>query len=364
MISSAAYADKTTIIDVDKILDALDFSQIDYLMSAEYQDFSTKEIISGLIKNGYDLTLIFKIINFKSIGSAILKTIINTIIIFILFSFISIIIKQITASKTLSKMTSVLTIMMLIGAITPILMSSIKACSDCYGQIKQSSAVLVPILSMLLAAAGGIATSTLVEVFMVIVNENLVNFMQYLVIPLITSGMVLYMISPFIAEGWTKKAADLINSLVKVLLGAIMTICAMLFSIRTMSLATIDGAMMRTAEYAIDDMLPIVGGAISDISSVLAGGFVIVKNAVGITAVLLIMITSLGPIILLLTYIITFKVASFICAVIGDKNISNVAENISKSIFLYLITCISILTCIFIIIMLLIAAGNKIMMLR
>lgn len=363
-LSSTAHADNEPFVDVDKILSALDFSQLDYLMSVHYEDFSTKELITELITNGYDIATIFKIINFRSIATAMIKTIVNTVIVFMLFSFIAMVSKQLTSSNSLSNMNNVLIIMMLIGSIIPILVSSIRACADCYGQIKQTSSVVVPILTVLLAAAGGIGTSSLVEAFMVIVNDNLVNFMQFVIIPLITSGMVLYIVSPFMKSTWTKKGADLISSIVKYLLGVIMTICGMLFSLRTLSIATVDGAMMRTAKYAIDDMIPIVGGAISDIASVLAGGFVIVKNAVGVIAVLVMVATSLGPILLLFTHVFTFKIASFMCAVLGEKEISDVAENLSKSIVLYLATCISILTCMFIIIMLCIVAGNKILMMR
>ncbi len=61
-----------------------------------------------------------------------------------------------------------------------------------------------------------------------------------------------------------------------------------------MTSASIDGVAIRAAKYAVDNFVPVVGGMFSDTMDTLVGCTLIVKNALGVAAVLVLIGALVG----------------------------------------------------------------------
>lgn len=82
-------------------------------------------------------------------------------------------------------------------------------------------------------------------------------------------------------------------------------------TLQTIVTGIADSATMRTAKYAIGNLVPVVGGSISGALSTLAGGLEYVSGVVGGGAIAVMLTLSLSPLVLLLAYRLCFFVAIF-----------------------------------------------------
>ncbi len=82
-------------------------------------------------------------------------------------------------------------------------------------------------------------------------------------------------------------------------------------TLQTVVCGITDSATMRTAKYAIGNLVPVVGGTISGALSTLAGGLEYATGVVGGGAVAVILGLALSPLILLLGYRLCFFIAIF-----------------------------------------------------
>jgi stage III sporulation protein AE len=58
-----------------------------------------------------------------------------------------------------------------------------------------------------------------------------------------------------------------------------------------------DGASIRTAKYAVDSLLPIIGGDVGDALELVGANAQLIKSAIGATGLMLLLALTAGPMI-------------------------------------------------------------------
>ncbi len=352
--------------DIDQALDYFDFSHIDELMNdgETFQNFSTRELIKRLIDSGYSLNEVIKMIDLSGVFNRVLKRSIRLLITFMVLIVITFLIRSIGKKSDYNDFAEKVVLILCMVITIPIIKDCAQSATQVYTEVKRVSSVTVPILTTVLTAMGGIGTAGLTQALLILVNDTLLSIIQTILMPIIASMAIIYLISPLVKRKWLDGIADTADTAIKWSFGVIVTISSAIFSLRTMSMSAVDGVMLRTAEYAIDDLIPIVGGAISDITAVMAGGMLMVKNAVGIVTVILIVLKAAAPILLILMYMFIYKIAFSICKMMDAEYLAELTNNISKVLLLYLICCFSVMMMIMVIIVSSVAAANRIITYR
>ena len=352
--------------DIEQALEFFDFSHIDDLMNdgETIRNFSTKELITRLIDSGYDFNEVLSMINLGDAFAYSFKRSIRLLITFVVLIVITFLIRSIGKKSDYNDFAEKIVLILCMVITVPVIRDCARSATQVYTEVKNVSNVTVPILATVLTAMGGIGSAGLTQALLLLVNDSLLSIIQTVLMPVIASMAIIYLISPLVKRKWLDGIADTADSAIKWSIGLLVTISSAIFSLRTMSMSAVDGVMLRTAEYAIDDLVPIVGGAISDITAVMAGGILMVKNAVGIVAVLLIVIKTAAPILLIIMYMLIYKVAFAICKMMDSDYLAELTNNISKVLLLYLICCFSVMMMIMVIVVSSVAAANRIITYR
>jgi len=160
------------------------------------------------------------------------------------------------------------------------------------------------------------------------------------------------------------RMAQLLRSAVCWLLGVSFTVFIGAMSLQGVCSASIDGVALRAAKCAVDNFVPIVGGMFSDTMDTLVGCALIVKNALGVCAVLVLLGVLMGPLLRTLAVVFVMKLSAALLEPVADEQMIRAIGDFSRTIVLFLITMLCVGTMFFLLIVQMLLVGNLTVLLR
>ena len=223
---------------------------------------------------------------------------------------------------------------------------------------------LLPLLLTLLTALGGNASSAFLHPMVVAASGSMVFLAREVILRLVMCTCAVTAINHLSDRAHLTRMAQLLRSGVCWLLGVSFTVFLGAMSLQGVCSASIDGVVIRAAKYAVDNFVPVVGGMFSDTMDTLVGCTLIVKNALGVAAVLALLGTILGPLMRTLAVVFVMKLSAALLEPVADGEIVRAIADFSRTIVLFLITMLCVGTMHFLLIVQLLLVGNLTVMLR
>lgn len=220
---------------------------------------------------------------------------------------------------------------------------------------------LVPILIMLLTTTGSFIEATIMDPIIIgsitISAEIFMNF----IIPLICMSFVLQFVNNLSSEYKIDKLTKLLNQVALWSQGIIMTVFIGIMTIRGVTSSTIDEVTAKTAKFAVDNFVPIVGKSLSDAVSTVAGYAILVKNSLSSLGLLVLILILLFPVVKLVVLIVLYKLTAALIEPISDSRMVNCINSAGDSLTLITgcLICVSVMF--FIMIAIVAACGKGIM---
>ena len=224
--------------------------------------------------------------------------------------------------------------------------------------------VLLPILITLLLAMGGFTSSALFQPVILGAVSVISTLMKDVLLPIIFFSGIIGIVSKISYKVQIKKVSGLLRQVSFAILGVTLTIFIGIISIQGITAAKVDGITIKTAKFAVDKFIPIVGKFLSDAMDTVVGCSMLLKNAVGIIGLIALFIICIMPILKIAAILFIFKVSSAVIEPISDSRIVDCLNDISKSLLFILSTVLAVGMMFFIAISIIINAGNMTVMLR
>lgn len=223
---------------------------------------------------------------------------------------------------------------------------------------------LLPMLLTLLTALGGSASSAFLHPMVVAASGSMVFLAREVILRLVMCTCAVTAINHLSDRAHLTRLAQLLRSAVCWLLGVSFTVFLGAMSLQGVCSASIDGVVIRAAKYAVDNFVPVVGGMFSDTMDTLVGCTLIVKNALGVAAVMVLLGAVLGPLARTLAAVFLMKLSAALLEPVADVQIVHAIGDFSRTIVLFLITMLCVGTMYFLLIVQLLLVGNLTVMLR
>lgn len=220
---------------------------------------------------------------------------------------------------------------------------------------------LMPVLMMLIAALGGISEAATLDPVVIGTINICTRLYVDMIIPIISLAFVLQFMNNISEDFKINKLTKLMNHLALWAQGAIMTIFIGIITIRGITAKTIDEVTVKTAKYAMDSLIPIVGKNLSDAISAIAGYSILLKNAISGLGLLIVVLIVLFPIIKLFIIAYIFKFTSALVEPICDEKMVNCINAAGDSLIIIMSCLISVSVMFFIMIAIVASAGKMIM---
>lgn len=226
------------------------------------------------------------------------------------------------------------------------------------------SRILIPLLGALMLYTGSIATTSVIEPILLFLIEFIANFINVLIIPIISIITVLIIVSKITDKIQITKLASFFKSSITWGLGVVLTLFVGVLSLEGSLTSSVDGITAKTAKAAVSSIIPVVGKILGDGVDAILGCGVVLKNAVGIVGVIVIIGICLLPIIKLATFCIMYSLTSSIVEPIADEKIVKLLSEMSGIFKLLLAILCSVSALLVIGVTLVIKISNSGMMYR
>lgn len=223
---------------------------------------------------------------------------------------------------------------------------------------------IFPVMLTLLTAIGSSATVGVFQPAMTLLTGSIVTLIQRFSLPAILTSGILVIVQHVSGKVQIEQTTKLVMKCAQWLTTVVFVIFLGVTALQGLAGATYDGISIRTAKFAIDKFVPIVGGMFSDTVDTLVGCSLVVKQGVGIVGLLLLACSIASPVLQIAAMSITYRLAAAIIEPFGDKKLPACLSGLASVFTLLYIAVLAAGIMMFILTTLLIRAGNVNVMLR
>ena len=167
---------------------------------------------------------------------------------------------------------------------------------------------LIPVLTGVMTAGGNISSAAAQSLNMNITLAAVSYVSTELLLPLSFALFSLAMASS-LDMGSVGAVAKSVKSLFMWILGIGSTVLIASITMQSVVAGAKDSAYLRAARYAASGMIPVVGSTVSSALAALSGGLSYVKTTVGMSAVLVIIILAVSPLVNILLHRLAFSLS-------------------------------------------------------
>lgn len=243
-------------------------------------------------------------------------------------------------------------------SITALFVSLINEAAQCMNRVAQFCTVAAPVLTGLLTALGCAGSAKLLNPALIILTNIILVVILKVILPMLLAGGILNVINGLTDRMKLSRSVKLINSTVKWVLGLITTVYIAFNTIGGISSGTTDNITLRTTRYAIDRLVPAVGGMVSGAIDAVMGGAVMLKNAAGITAIIIVISIVLRPALKLIAGMLALRIAAAIIEPFASPEISGMLDGTADVVSFLFASVSAAVSMLIVTIMIIIYVGN------
>ena len=198
------------------------------------------------------------------------------------------------------------------------LKKTVYASGESLNVISGFFAALAPVITGISLAGGASGTATAEAVNMNLTLAVLGKLNSDVLIPLVYMSFAFALVSALGngAGGLCRGVRSVFNWV----LGIVSFVLISSVSMQSFLASAADGAVIRTAKYAISGAVPIVGSTVSGALSTLAGSLKEAATVIGVGSVAFIIVTSASPLIIMLLYRLALNVATSLSEFVGASS--------------------------------------------
>lgn len=229
------------------------------------------------------------------------------------------------------------TYLLLFGLLISSFIIASRVASETIGAVLDFMKALIPTYLMTVAFTSG-STTSLVYYEAALGLITLVNFIMIrLVIPMIDFYLVIMLANNLSKEDMLSRLADLFSLGISWLLKSLLAIVVGFSAIKGLIVPVVD-QVKRSAFYKASEAIPGIGDAFGSITETILGAGVILKNSIGVTGLIVIIIITAVPFLKLAVITVIYKAGSAALQPISDKRFIECISATAKSTALLLQT--------------------------
>lgn len=223
--------------------------------------------------------------------------------------------------------TGTLAISLVVGCFSSALASAVKFVAA----VKTHINTVMPVLITLMTATGAAATAGVYAPSVAVLSSGMTNAVTYLAFPALLMGLVFDIIGSVSTGIKLEKTAEFFRSACKWFLGTAFFIFVTVIGVSGITASVRDGISVRAARFAVSKYVPVIGGYLSQGFDFVMAGNVLIKNALGVSAVMLIVL-SVAPILSkLVIFTLTLKLTAAVAEPLGGDRFCSIMTSVAKS---------------------------------
>ncbi|MCI8599176.1 MAG: stage III sporulation protein AF [Lachnospiraceae bacterium] len=317
------------------LVEELDFSEIeesmDEILGGEFQ---FKDIVLELIQGGQPftvdgfLTAILQQVkeNWETEKRILLSILVLGIAAALLHNF-----STIFQSQQIAEVSFEITYMLLFLILLQVFTGAAELTQAVLSGIQEFMSALVPAYFLAVTMASGGTTATVFYQFLL----GLIYVIEWLIrhglMTLIQVHMILVFINHLTKEEYLSQMSEMVSKIVGWILKSMLAVVVGFHMIQGMISPAID-SLKTTMFSRAAEVLPGIGNIAGSVTDVILGSAVLIKNGIGVTALIVIILICLVPLAKLGTLVLILDVAAALIQPVSDKRMVGCVAGASEGI--------------------------------
>ena len=195
----------------------------------------------------------------------------------------------------------------------------VTLCAQTISRMAEWMQALFPLMITLLAAVGGTASSAFYHPAVMAASGSMTTLIHQVTLPLAVGVAVLTMAGGLSEGVRVSRLCRVFRQAACWTLGFGFTVFIGVMSVQGINAASLDGLSIRTAKFAMDRLIPIVGGMFADTVDTLVGCSLVVQNALGVLGLILLLSALLMPLVRVVMTMFLYRLASALMEPAADS---------------------------------------------
>ncbi len=237
----------------------------------------------------------------------------------------------------------------------------IKDVSQYLNKTKMQMEIIFPLLFTLMSALGASGSIAVYQPAVAILTFGITNIISSLILPMLIITLVLAIVGNLSSSIKLNGTSKFFASSTKWVLGTAFFLFLGFLSVKGVTASVYDNMSVRTAKFALSKYIPIIGGYLSEGFNLVLAGTVLVKNAIGSTAVIITFVSMLPVLIQTIIFTLALKLASALIEPFSCDRINGVINGVSSTTSILSAVILGSFFSYFVFLMLLICSANLVL---
>ena len=352
---------------VEEVVNRLNFDLLEKFISsldADEQNFLSTRSVKDAIKQAIDGEGDF----FERLFS-VLGIVFGRYFLGFLPSFITIlaicVLKNMLSGMTadfLDNSTSEVVHVVCYGAVITVLMTGVitilKSVVGTVTALANFSEAVVPVLLTLLSSVGGNASVAAYSPMLAVLSGGIIAIIVKIIVPAFIATIVFSVVGNLSKTVKLEKLTGFIKTASTWLIGVVFGLFAAFLTAKGIAGGVVDKFGFNVAKFALSGYVPILGGYLSDGFDLISASIVIVKNAFGYFAAMVLIGIIVFPLIKVLGFSLMLRLTSAIVEPIGDERTAKLLHSVAGNMNLLITALAGVGFLFFVMIMLMISSCN------
>jgi stage III sporulation protein AE len=224
--------------------------------------------------------------------------------------------------------------------------------------ISQFAEGVFPVLLTLLASLGATTGVATYQPMMAVLGGGVIAIISKVILPAFVACVVFAMVGNLSKNVKLTKMSKMFKSVSSWLIGIVFGLYGTFLTAGGISGGVIDRVGYSAAKFALSSYVPILGGYLADGFDLVSASMLIVKNAFGYTAVIVLGATVLFPLLRIVAFIFAIRLCSAITEPLGDDRVSNMLSSVADNCGLLVSALAGVSFMFYILIMLVVGVVN------
>ncbi|MGN0771697.1 MAG: hypothetical protein ACI4MI_03825 [Christensenellales bacterium] len=226
------------------------------------------------------------------------------------------------------------------------------------GDMKDFMQLVFPVLLTLITVLGGVSSGAVFKPMMSVLATSITVLVSDYILPLVIAVTVFTLISSLSENIKLSKITGFFNSGIKYVLGAVFSLFITFLTAQGLTCGIIDTVSVKTAKFAVQSYVPIVGGYLSDGFDLMMASFVLIKNSLGLVSLTAIFLLIVSPLVEIIVFSLGLKLAAGVVEPLTNSRISKMLYDLSKNLNVLVAIILGVAFMFIITVMLIIYACN------
>ena len=212
----------------------------------------------------------------------------------------------------------------------------IRLGSSTITELSEYGKLLLPVMAAALAGQGAGTTSTVLYMGTAAFDLVLTGLISRYLLPGVYVFLAMATANSALENGTLKQLRDFCKWMISWTLKTLLIVFTTYMSISGVISGTTDAVALKAAKFTISNVVPVVGGILSDASEAVLISAGLAKNAAGIYGIIAILAMFLAPFLKIGVHYLVLKITAAVATLFGPKQLAALIDDFSTAMGLLL----------------------------